>query len=138
MKTIAVVKLNKGAWLDYRENLIQEHKSKGTLVSYSDENVITSDVTYVVKIIPVNTNFLDPLLGFEGNADVTDLLTFINSVYARIHQYTPPAQNLSKALDKTAEEILKNPGDMPPDLEVDKKDLKPLDHFETGPGVSTK
>lgn len=100
MKTIAVVKLNRGAWMDYREQLIRKHRMDGSLVSYSDENLVTNDTTYLVKIIPVNVNFLDPLIGFEGNADALDMLTFINSVRDKLLKDYMPSQP-----EPTSEEI---------------------------------
>lgn len=79
MQTKAIVKLNQGSWFEHREKLIQQFKAEGTLDTYSDEWVRTKDTIYKVIIIPVNSNFLDPLIGFEGMADASDLLRFIDN-----------------------------------------------------------
>lgn len=77
-KTIAVVKLNRGAWMEFREQLIARFNEEKCLDTYSDEFVRKTDgTTYVVKIIPVHPNFLDPLVGFEGACDAADMDRFI-------------------------------------------------------------
>lgn len=86
MKTIAVIKLNRGAWIDYRDKLIQKFKAEGSLDTYSDDFVRTHDATYWGKIIPVTASFLDPLLGFEGRCEGSDLVKFMKTVMAKIEQ----------------------------------------------------
>lgn len=88
-KTVAIVKLNRGAWEAYREELITKFKAEGTLDTYSDEMVRTKDTTYLVKIVKVDPYLLDPILGFEGRCDVTDLKRFLDHQMEQLKPYLP-------------------------------------------------
>lgn len=88
-KTIAILKLNRGAWMEFREKLIARFTEEKSLDTYSDEFVRKTDgTTYVVKIITVHPNFLDPLIGFENACDATDMQRFINKVQDQLREYT--------------------------------------------------
>ena len=88
-KTVAIVKLNRGAGEAYRDELIAKFRAEGTLDTYSDEMVRTNDTTYLVKIVKVDPYLLDPILGFEGRCDVTDLKRFLDKQMEQLKPYLP-------------------------------------------------